>query len=186
VGEVAAFEQERLAGCRCEGVGAAVAEVECSAMISLAVAAVGMPRQFQLACIERNDVDPAPMQKEVELASGRRAFPRFTTMLVSNTETTDTMRVGLASMTAAKKSSSASPKRMARAAELSVTMAFSSAWQPDLIVSENLFQTTRVEIGERRASPANRQQLVANPRRPALSFLTCELLAQRGRNGLGD
>ena len=67
------------------------------------------------------------------------------------------MRVGSASMTKAKSSSSASPKRMASAAELSITMSLSSAWQPDLVVAENLFRTARVEIGERRASPADRK-----------------------------
>ena len=67
------------------------------------------------------------------------------------------MRVGSASMTKAKSSSSAPPERMASAAKLSITMAFSSAWQPDLVVPENLFRTARVEIGERRASPADRK-----------------------------
>ena len=75
--EIVAFKQERLTGRRSERVGAAVAEVEASAMISFAKTAVGVPRQLQLVCIERNYVDPAAVQKEVEFAARRRPFPRF-------------------------------------------------------------------------------------------------------------
>jgi hypothetical protein len=77
VDEISAFEQERLTGRRGEGIGAAVAEVECSSMTSFAVAPVRVPRQLQLVHIERNDIDSAPMQKEIELATRRGSFSRF-------------------------------------------------------------------------------------------------------------
>jgi hypothetical protein len=75
VDEIAALEQERLTGGRSEGIGAAVAEIECSAVIPFAVASVGIPRQLQLVGVERNNVDPAAVCLEF-IYMGRNRMQR--------------------------------------------------------------------------------------------------------------
>ena len=46
-------------------------------MQSLAVPVVGVARQLQLVGIEGNDVDPAAVQEQVELAARRCPFARL-------------------------------------------------------------------------------------------------------------
>jgi hypothetical protein len=95
-------------------------------------------------------------------------------MLVPNTDTTDLRRVRSASMTEAKSSSSASPKWMANAAGLSITVALLSGWQPD-VVDPRISSGLRVSRSASAASPAD------NPRRTAPALVTRQLLAQRDR-----
>jgi hypothetical protein len=121
-----------------------------------------------------------PLQQEVQLAPFHGSLARFDDAC-SKTETADMMRMG----SAAKISSSTSPKRIATAAEASITMARLLARQSDPVAPRpSALGVSRSGCAADRLS--DRQELVTSPRRGARAFLARISHSQRLAVHLGQ
>jgi hypothetical protein len=107
-----------------------------------------------------------PLQQEVQLAPFHGSLARFDDAC-SKTETADMMRMG----SAAKISSSTSPKRIATAAEASITMARLLARQSDPVAPRPFSALGVSRSGCAADRLSDRQELVTSPRRGARAFL---------------